>query len=162
VTTQSRTIAILAYLLPIVGPFGALALRRDDPPVRYHASQALAIDLGALAAPLLWAVIAWVLTWVPTAGALLGVLSFGLVLAFEALLLVARLLGVARVVRGELRPAPVVGGWAERFVYAREHLPPPTAPEQDVVAAAEQPPTPDVLADAQPEIRPQVHTDTHR
>jgi uncharacterized membrane protein len=132
VSTQSRAIALVTYLLPLAGPLGALAARRHDALVRYHALQALAIDLGALAAPLIWAALGWVLAWVPTAGPLLGLASFGLVLAVEALLFVGRLLGVFWALRGELRAAPVVGGWAERLAFTAEPPPAPAAPEPAV------------------------------
>ncbi|HWQ14504.1 MAG TPA: hypothetical protein VNL77_17030 [Roseiflexaceae bacterium] len=128
-STQSRTIALVTYLLPLVGPLGALAGRRADPLVRYHALQALAIDLGALALPLLWAALGWLLAWVPTAGPVLALASFGLVLAFEVLLLAGRLLGMAWALRGQLRPAPLVGAWAERQALAAEPPPAPAAPE---------------------------------
>jgi uncharacterized membrane protein len=152
VTAQSRTIALLAYLVPLAGPLGLLAARRDDSFTRYHAFQGLAIDLGALGTPLLWAVVGWVLAWVPTAGPVLGIISFGLVLAIEVLLLVARLLGAIWAVRGQLRPAPLVGGWSERMALAGAAVPAPAAPEPEVASAAE----------TVPEIAPQIHTDAHR
>lgn len=153
-TTQSRTIALITYLLPFVGPLGALAARREDQQVRYHATQALAIDLGAVIAPLVWAVVAWVLTWVPRVGALASVVLFGLVLAFEILLLAARPYGAYMAYKGHMRPAPVVGGWAERQALSAEAAPAAAVLEPVVEAAAEQPPAPDVLPEAQ-----QVHTD---
>jgi uncharacterized membrane protein len=142
VSTQSRTLAILSYVIPLAGPAAALATRRDEPFTRYHAAQGLAIDLAALGVPLAWLVLGWVLAWVPTAGALLGVVLFGLVLAIEIVLLVGRALGMSWVLRDQMRAAPIVGGWAERAVLAREPsgpLSPVSAPVLE--ATAEQAPT---------------------
>jgi hypothetical protein len=78
-------------------------------------------------------------------GALFGLVLFGLVLAIEILLLVARGLGVFWVLRGEMRAAPAVGGAAERVVLAEEGEPGPTSPVSPAIleATAEQPPVGD-------------------
>jgi len=150
VTKQSQVLALLTYLVPLVGPLGALGARRDDSFVRYHAYQALAIDVVTLVTPLLWAAASWLLAWIPTVGMMLGLVSFALVLAIEVLLLAARVLGVARSLRGEMRHAPLMGARAERLFYAGQPLP-PAEPEPVVEEAAEQPPVVDVIAEQPPE-----------
>ncbi|MEN9934396.1 MAG: hypothetical protein RLZZ387_975 [Chloroflexota bacterium] len=142
-STPNRTLPILAYVLPLAGPALTLATRRDDTFARYHGTQGLAIDIGALAAPVVWAALGWVLAWIPTIGPLAALVTFALVVAFELLMLGARALGVARVLRGQLGAAPVVGGWAERIALGGEPAAAspmsPVAPEV-IEATAEQPP----------------------
>jgi len=62
----------------------------------------------------------------------------------------ARVLGVARSLRGEMRHAPLMGARAERLFYAGQPLP-PAEPEPVVEEAAEQPPVVDVIAEQPPE-----------
>lgn len=141
-STPSRTLAVLSYVLPLAGPAAALASRRDDLFVRYHAAQGLAIDAGAIGAPLVWAVVGWLLAWVPRIGLLMGLTLFGLVLAVELLLLAARVIGVVWALRGEMRPALLVGGLAERAALAEEPAPGPLSPvaPEALEATAEQAP----------------------
>jgi uncharacterized membrane protein len=113
VNAPSRAFAALAYL-PLVWLYGLMA-RREDPLVAFHARQGLALSLLALGAPLAWAILAWLLTWVPGMGPILAVVLFGLVIAAELLVLAGLLIGVVGALRGRADPVPLVGSWAERF-----------------------------------------------
>lgn len=113
--SSSRTIAFLSYLLSIVGWLYALAFQRRDPFVFYHARQSMLLTIVALAAPLAWFVLAWVLAWIPLIGPVLSILLFSLVIATELLLFVGWIGGMRNALRGQIHPAPLVGAWAERL-----------------------------------------------
>ena len=114
-TSASRAFAVLSYLLGPIGWMLGLAVRRDDPLVVYHARQSIAIDALMLAAPLVWAGVAWLVSWIPSLGPILAVVLFGLVIATEIGALVALVYGVISAARGRIRLAPLVGSWAERL-----------------------------------------------
>jgi uncharacterized membrane protein len=123
-------IAALTYLLGPVGWLIGLATRRGDPLVVYHARQSIVIDAIALGAPLVWAALAWLLTWIPAVGPIAAVLLFGLVVAAEIGMLVALAAGVVTALRGAIHMAPLVGSWAERLPIM------PTAPASPQAVAA--------------------------
>jgi uncharacterized membrane protein len=99
----------LAYLFSIPGAAVVLLVRRGDPFATYHARQSLAIGAAAVAVPLVWAVVAWVVTWIPLAGPVMGVSTFALVLAAYVALGFSALVGMVYALRGRLRPVPLVG-----------------------------------------------------
>ena len=74
---------------------------------------ALALFLGAVVAPLAWAVVGWILAWIPIIGAMTAVGLFALVVALWIFLLVAWVLGMVNALRGRQKPLPLVGGWAD-------------------------------------------------
>jgi uncharacterized membrane protein len=125
--SRSRAAALLAYLVPLAGPLAVLGIRRDDLFARYHAAQALTAQAVMIGAPLIWLVLSWGLTWLPTAGPLLVVVLFALVLAVLLLMLLALLVGAVNALRGAVRPIPLIGERAERL--SATAAPPASAPE---------------------------------
>lgn len=121
-STESRYLAFLAYLLSLPGALLVLFLRRSDAYTRYHAAQSLMIALVALLAPLVWAIIAWSLAWIPTVGAMLGVSLFALVIAALVGLAVSWITGMVYALQGRLKPVPLVGGLAERLFNRQSRL----------------------------------------
>lgn len=55
----NRFLAILSYLLVLIGPLLFILFRRKDKFTLYHACQSLALVAGAIVVPLLWLVIGW-------------------------------------------------------------------------------------------------------
>jgi len=118
VQKPNRTLAFLAYLLPVIGPLLVLLADRKNTFALYHACQSLGLTLIAIAVPIAWAVCAWLLMWIPLAGALLAAALFALVVAAYITLLIAWLVGMSNALRDQLAPAPVFGGWGERLLGA--------------------------------------------
>jgi uncharacterized membrane protein len=116
VSKSSRYLAFVAYLLSLPGALLVLLLRRDDPFIVYHARQSLAIVVAALAAPLLWAVVAWTTAWIPVAGVVVGLSLFSLVIAAYIGLVGSWVTGMVFALQGAIRPVPLVGSWAIRRV----------------------------------------------
>ena len=115
---SNRTLAFLAYLLPVIGPLLVLLADRKNTFALYHAFQSLGLTLIAIVAPIVWAVCAWLLMWIPLAGGLLAAALFALVVAAYITLFIAWLAGMSNALRNELAPAPVFGGWGERLLGA--------------------------------------------
>ena len=114
---SNRITAFIAYLVPILGPLYALFAHRDKEFPVFHAKQSLILTITAIGAPLVWGVFAWVVFWLPTAGPIIAVVAFTLVILIYILLAVNWILGLIRALRYELKPLPVVGGWAERIPF---------------------------------------------
>jgi uncharacterized membrane protein len=129
VSKSSRYLACVAYLLSLPGALFVLLARRDDPFATYHARQSLAIVGVALAAPLLWLVVAWIAAWIPLFGAVVGLSLFALVIATYAGLAVSWVVGIVFALQGRARPIPLVGAWATRRAARATPVPEPD-PEQ--------------------------------
>jgi uncharacterized membrane protein len=112
---NNRVAAFLAYLVPILGPLYAMIAHRGDAFVEFHARQSLTLTALAIGAPLGWMIVAWVMLWIPSAGPLIAVPGFTLVILIYIFLAVAWLVGMANALRFELKPLPIVGRWAERI-----------------------------------------------
>jgi uncharacterized membrane protein len=117
VRKMNRVSALIAYLVPILGPLYAILVHRDKEFPVFHAKQSLVLTITAVGAPVLWGVFAWVLLWVPTVGPLAAIAAFSLVILVYILLAVDWILGMINALRYELKPLPVVGRWAERIPF---------------------------------------------
>ena len=106
---SSRYLAFISYLLSLPGALFVLLARRDDPYAVYHARQSLRLANVAIATPLIWAVVAWALAWIPLAGGMLGVALFALVIATEVGVLISWIGGMIYSLKGQVRPLPLFG-----------------------------------------------------
>jgi len=112
VRSSSRYLAFAAYLLSLPGALYILLARRSDPFAVYHARQSLLIVAAGVATPLLWAVCAWLLAWVPLVGPVIAVTLFALVLAVCAGLTFSWIAGMVYALQGRFTRVPLVGRWA--------------------------------------------------
>lgn len=109
----NRTLAFLAYLLPVIGPLLVLLFNRKNNFALYHACQSLAITAAAIVVPIGWIVLGWILAWVPIAGALLAIAMFALVMAAYIALALGLVFGLINSLRAKQTAAPIFGEWGE-------------------------------------------------
>jgi len=114
VSTSSRYLAFLSYLLSLPGALFVLLARRDDSFAIFHARQSLALAIVALITPLIWGVLAWGLAWIPLVGPMLGVILFALVIATYVGLFFSWIAGMIYSLKGIVRPIPLIGARATR------------------------------------------------
>ncbi|MBX2998188.1 MAG: hypothetical protein KF893_06710 [Caldilineaceae bacterium] len=112
----NRTLAFLAYLIPVIVPLYIILLRSKDGFARYHAYQSLSLCAAALIVPLVWAIAAWAMVWIPLVGALLSAASFALVIGAYLAIVVGWFYGMTSALQALVRPVPLFGGWGERFL----------------------------------------------
>ncbi len=136
---SSRYLAFFAYLLSIPGALYVLLARRDDPFAAFHAKQSLAIAVAAVMVPLAWAVVAWGGAWIPTAGPLIGLSLFALVIAAYIGLAISWVTGMVFALHGIVRPVPLVGSWVVR----RPEVAPAIEPEREASPELIESTTPD-------------------
>jgi len=115
---SSRIKAFVAYLFLALGAILILLISRDDRYSAFHARQSIALTLVAILAPLVWAPIAYVVSFIPFAGPILASASFGLVIALGMVLTIVWLIGMMHALRADADPLPFVGGVAARWLGA--------------------------------------------
>jgi uncharacterized membrane protein len=129
VSQSSRYLAFISYLLSLPGALFVLLARRDDLFAVYHARQSLRLAIIGVAAPLVWAVVAWALAWIPLVGGMLGVVLFALVLAIYVGILISWIAGMIYSLQGQVRPLPVFGARSTRRRAAQLTTTPETTAE---------------------------------
>jgi uncharacterized membrane protein len=111
---SSRLSAVLAYLIPVVGWLYVFLFQRGNTFAVFHLRQAIGLFLFLLAALLIWAVIGWVLAWIPFMAAL-SIGLFTLVIAAYFYGVVVWILGIIHALRNQSTPLPLFGQWADRL-----------------------------------------------
>jgi uncharacterized membrane protein len=114
----------MSYLLSLPGALFVLLARQDDLFALYHARQSLRLSIIGIAAPLVWAVVAWILAWIPLIGGMLGVILFALVIATYVGVLISWIAGMIYSLKGQVRPLPLFGTRS-----TRRRAPQTTTPE---------------------------------
>ena len=76
----NRLLALLSYLLILVGPLLLILFRRKDKFTLYHACQSLALVGAAIAVPLLWLAIGWTFAFLSVEFPILYLVPLALVL----------------------------------------------------------------------------------
>ena len=112
---EEKHVALLAYLLSIVGAAYVLFARRKEEFAVYHAKQSLGLGLLAIVILLIWGVAGWLLSWIPYLGFIFAVAAFALVIAAYIGLLIAWLFDMKFALDERMQPVPVVGGLIQRF-----------------------------------------------
>ena len=110
----SRLPAVVAYLVPVIGWLYVLFFERKNTFAVYHLRQSIGLFLFLVGALAVWAVIAWVLVWVPYA-AVLSTALFALVIAAYLYGVVAWIAGMINALSGKLAPLPLFGERASRL-----------------------------------------------
>jgi uncharacterized membrane protein len=114
VSQSSRYLAFFGYLLSLPGALFVLLARRDDLFAVYHARQSLRLAIVGIAAPPIWAVLAWIMAWIPLIGGMLGVASFALVIATYVGIVISWIAGMIYSLKGQVRPLPLFGTRSQR------------------------------------------------
>ena len=110
-----RYLAVIAYLVPVLGWLYILLFQKEEKFAVYHAKQSLVLTITAVLAPVTWAVVAWILALVPLVGPVTAVSVFALVILVYISLAVIWVIGMIYALRAKMKPLPVFGGWAEKI-----------------------------------------------
>ena len=108
-------LALLCYLIPVVGPIVMLALARDSRVAKSHGKQVLAMDVSLVGMFVVWGVVAWVLAWLPTVGPMTAAMLFAVVIAGVLALAVLWVIGLVQALRGKEINLPVVSSVSRRI-----------------------------------------------
>jgi uncharacterized membrane protein len=105
---------VLAYLIPVIGWLYVLFFQRKNELAVYHLRQAVGLLLFLVAVLAGWAIIAWILAWIPFV-AVLSAALFTIVITAYLYGLAAWILGMSKALRGQLTPLPLFGQFANRL-----------------------------------------------
>jgi len=111
--TSQRIPAVIAYI-PIIGWLFVLITQRNNPFAVFHLRQAIGLIVFLIAMCGGWAVLLWLLSWLPF-GYLVGNALFALVIVALAYGLVAWIIGIISAGRGKTTLLPVFGRRAARL-----------------------------------------------
>jgi uncharacterized membrane protein len=112
-SSSARLPAVLAYI-PVIGWAYVFLFQRGNPLAVYHLRQSIGLILFMLGALVAWAVVAWVLAWIPFM-AVLSAALFTIVIAAYLYAVVAWLLGLINALNKRAAPLPFFGQWANRL-----------------------------------------------
>jgi uncharacterized membrane protein len=115
VEKSSTRLAFLSYLLSVVGWLYVLLFHREDEFAVYHAKQSMTLTVVAVAVPGIYALFAWVVTWVPLVGPFTAAALFSLVIATYIFLIAAWIGSMVNALQDKMKALPVVGRWGERI-----------------------------------------------
>jgi uncharacterized membrane protein len=112
-TESSRLPSALAYV-PIVGWLYVLIFQRTNNLAMFHLRQSIGLFLFLAGTFVGWAVIGWLLSWIPFM-AVVSIALFALVIAAFLYSVVAWIIGLLNALRNRVVPLPLFGRWASRL-----------------------------------------------
>jgi len=69
--------------------------------------------MTAVGTPAAWAVVAWIVSWIPLAGPIISAALFSLVILIYIFLAATWVIGMVYALQAKMEPVPVLGRWAE-------------------------------------------------
>lgn len=112
-TFPARLTAAFAYV-PVVGWLVVFLFQRGNPLAMYHLRQSIGLVVFLLALTAGWAVVGWIIAWIPYAF-ILSIALFALVMVVYCLSVVILFMGLRNALRASLASLPLFGGWADRL-----------------------------------------------
>jgi uncharacterized membrane protein len=112
-TSSSRFPAVLAYI-PVIGWLFVLFFQRKNELAIFHVRQSIGLVVFLVGVFLAWAVVAWILAWIPLM-AIIGIALFTVVIAAILFGAVALVMGLLNALRNRFTPLPLFGQWANRL-----------------------------------------------
>lgn len=109
----ARFSAAIAYI-PIIGWLYVFFTQRKSPLALYHLRQSIGLVVFLIAAFVVWAVVAWLLAWIPYM-AIVSAALFTLVIVAYLYGVIAWVMGLIKALRSEVTPLPLFGRWADRL-----------------------------------------------
>lgn len=110
---SERISAAVGYI-PVIGWIFTYFVQRKSPLVMFHLKQSISLFLDLLIVFGLWAVVAWVLTWIPI-GDVFAVATFAIVMAAWMIGAIAWLIGIINALRGLMKDLPLFNTWVGRL-----------------------------------------------
>ena len=111
---SSRLPAVLVYLLPVLGWLYVYFFQRKNSLALYHLRQAIGLVVFLVVTLVAWAVVGWLLAWIPYLS-ILSIALFALVVAVYLYGIVAWLIGIYNALCDRQSPLPLFGRLASRL-----------------------------------------------
>lgn len=104
--------AAIAYI-PVIGWLYAFLTQRRDPFVMFHLRQGIGLVLFLIGAVVVWAVVSWVIAWIPYM-AVIAVALFTIVIVVYLYGFIAWIMGMNNALKNRSVTLPFFGEWANR------------------------------------------------
>src|SRR5690349_5064377 len=111
--STSRVSAVLAYI-PIIGWIYVLTTQRKNGFAMFHLRQSIGLVLFLIGVFVGWAIVFWLLSWIPI-GDIVGIVLFTLVISAYLYGVLALVLGLINAASNKVAPLPFFGQWANRL-----------------------------------------------
>jgi uncharacterized membrane protein len=108
-------LALLAYLLPVLGWLYLWISQRKNSFVAFHLRQSVGIFLGLLLTFVAWVIVGWILAWIPYVF-VISILLYALVIVVVFMAVIAWIAGVVNALRHSTAFCPFFGRWANRLL----------------------------------------------
>lgn len=112
--TSDRLLALIAYLLPVLGWIFVGIFQRKNSFAMFHLRQAIGIFLALLITFLAWVLSGWVIAWIPY-GFVFSMALFSLVIVVAIAVVIAWMVGVVNALLLRKTFTPIFGRWADRL-----------------------------------------------
>ena len=112
-STSQRISAAIGYL-PVIGWIYVFLFQRKNPLAEFHLKQSISLILSLAGIFLFWAVVGWIITWVPF-GDVIAITAFTLVIAAFLVGVIAWVVGILNALRGKMNEVPLFGSLANRL-----------------------------------------------
>jgi uncharacterized membrane protein len=110
---SQRISAAIGYI-PVIGWIYVFFFQRNNPLAMFHLKQSIGIILSVIGFFIAWAVVAWVVTWIPY-GDIFALAGFAMVIVVLIIGVIVWIIGVANALRGLMNEVPMFGPWAARL-----------------------------------------------
>jgi uncharacterized membrane protein len=111
---SQRFFAFIVYILPVIGWIYVGLFQRKNYLAKFHLRQVVGLVLYLIIITAVWALITWMLAWIPYAF-ILGIVLFTLPITAYILGAVAWLAGMVYALLGRTTPLPLIGGYSSRL-----------------------------------------------
>lgn len=112
-TTSSTLPAFVAYI-PVIGWLYVILFKRQDEFAMFHLRQSIGLFIFLAVMLLGWALLTWIIAWIPY-GMLLGVTLFTIVITAFIFGVIAWIMGMIYALQGRVVFLPVFGRMASRM-----------------------------------------------
>lgn len=112
--TSQRFPAFITYLLPVVGWIYVGVFQSKNQFARFHMRQSVGLFLFLILITLAWALVTWLLAWIPYAF-VFGIALFALPIVAYVFGVIAWIMGMVNTLQGRAAFLPVVGGYSNRL-----------------------------------------------
>lgn len=113
VADGNRPLAAVAYLIPLIGGF--VALSQEDELAKNHGRQSIGVLAAAVFIFIVWAIAAYLISFLPLFGPIIATATFALVLAFYLFFVLSWILGLVSALRGYKTRIPLASRAANRL-----------------------------------------------
>lgn len=111
---SQRWMGFIAYFLPVIGWIYLGFFQKKNQFARFHMRQAIGLCLFLLLVIVGWAVLVWLLAWIPYA-IVIGIALFSMPVVAFVFCVIAWFIGMSNALRCQVAYLPMIGSYSNRL-----------------------------------------------